>query len=161
MGFRKRSLFMPREKRGPQNDLYSLRSVEKIERQEGYMYSYLFLWNNYCCVPGCLQRHIVTFEIKKLKIRHFFKFLVLARSSRMLFTFFRPDGQLTLVKTRYPLTISRAQVESSSRSAVFFFEVDRWPGTGFLSDRRLKPDQNEASFFARSAATRRGFHFIK
>ena len=33
-----------------------------------------------------------------------------------------------------------------------FFQVDRWPGTSFQLDRRLKSSQNEA---------RRGFHFIK
>ena len=32
---------------------------------------------------------------------------------------------------RYHMTISQAQVESSSRSAVIFFKVAHRPGTGF------------------------------
>ena len=37
---------------------------------------------------------------------------------------------------QYHMTISRAQVYSSSRSCVFF-EVDRWPSSGFWLDRGL------------------------
>ena len=51
-------------------------------------------------------------------------------------------GQLTPVKTRYPLTsitwpYSGLKIDLIEVS--WFFEVDRWPGTACWLDRRLKP----------------------
>ena len=75
-------------------------------------------------------------------------------------------GQLTPVKTRYPLTsitwpyngLKLDHIEVSC-----FFEVDRWPGTGCWLDRRLKPGQrltqtpDRGLIFRALSVARRGY----
>ena len=128
---------------------------------------------------------------KKVKSRHFFKFLglALALSLRMLFTFFRPGSpllrltitadikgycpighlQTSLISDvglycnytlwsidtcqnkvsadQYHLTILRAQVESSSRSAVFFKLTADQVLVPIGSQAQAKPSQKRGFIF--------------